>query len=184
MTNYWTFPFQWPALFGYNSLVWFPVSGNYYDIEQPPLTGNVTQPTVNIVTASVTFFARVPVGFALYIPTLYTGQGQIGDVSISFPPVQARVLSGQLQTIDQDNAPGIELLANTAVVTAALQSQLGQPTLIFDVQYSNVTFANAPQQILNFAFEAPTSATPVCLTDPNLTRLPYAGPNTPYVLPP
>ena len=40
-----------------------------------------------------------------------------------------------------------------------------------------VTYAAAPQDVSNFAFAAPADATPVCITDPNLPRMPWQPPS-------
>lgn len=79
--------------------------------------------------------------------------------------VTARILQGELQTIDRTDTTGLQLLANTAV--------LGLESLIYDVSFTNVVYANAGQTLKNFAFTAPTSATTIDLTDPTLTRLAY-----------
>lgn len=87
------------------------------------------------------------------------------NTSISIAPVTARILSGELEVINQGDTPNVQLLANTAPI--------GLASLIYDVSFTQVIYAGASQVLSNFAFTAPTSATTVDLTDPALTRLAY-----------
>jgi hypothetical protein len=87
------------------------------------------------------------------------------NTAVAIAPVTARILQGELQTINTEDSPGLKLLANSAV--------LGLSSLIYDVSFSNVVYASAGRSLTNFAFTAPTTATVVDLTDPALTRLPY-----------
>jgi hypothetical protein len=88
------------------------------------------------------------------------------NTSISIAPVQARIWEGALATIDRTDAEGVQLLANTEVLG------LTNP-LIYDVSFSNVVYASQARVLSNFAFTAPTSDTPIDLSDPDLTRLQY-----------
>jgi hypothetical protein len=112
--------------------------------------------------------------------TTYTDTGSLGtsatppstntavnsaNTAVAIAPVTARILQGELQTINTEDTPGLTLLANSAV--------LGLTSLIYDVSFSNVVYASAGRSLTNFAFTAPTTATVVDLTDPALTRLPY-----------
>ena len=184
MPNFPVLPATLPFALGLaNELTYFVVKGAYGDIENPLGTGTGIQPAFGIVSASVTFFARIPSGVTLFIPDLDMQNGMAEDVALSFPPVQGRILGGQLKTINRTDTETVELIACSSVISTAL-SQLGLGTsLIYDVQFSNVTFAGAPQVINNFAFTAPTTATTITLSSPTLTRLPYAGPSRPFVLP-
>jgi len=174
-----TLPFTLGAA---NELVYFVVQGFYGDIENPVGTGSSIQPNFGIISGTVTFFPRVPNGTTLFIPDLDMQNGMTQDVAVPLAPIQGRIIAGQLQTINRSDSPNVELLAcNTLVSTAMSQQNLG--SLIYDVQFSNVTFAGGPQVINNFAFSAPSSATTITLSDPTLARLAYAGPNTPFVLP-
>lgn len=156
-----------------NTLTYFTVTGDWYDVENPPLIGSSTQPTFTIISALVTFTPRLPVGFTAYIQDLDLGSGVHADTALAIAPIKARILSGQLETIDSSGAAGIQLLANTAALNLAEQ---GIPHLIYDVKFSNVIYAENVQTLTPFAFTAPTDSTPICLTDPALTRLEYAGP--------
>jgi hypothetical protein len=176
-----TLPFQLGLV---NELVYFGVTGSYFTIDNPPLAGGVIQPTFDIVSALVTFFARVPAGYQVYIPTLDFQNGYAADASVSFAPIQARILNGVLETIDQDDSVGVELVANSSLISASLTAQgIQGGSLIYDVQFSNVTYAGSIQILNNFAFQAPTTNTPIILSNPALPQLPYAGPSSPYVLP-
>jgi hypothetical protein len=185
MPNFGALPLTLPFQLGLvNELTYFGITGAYADIENPPLIGGNLQPTTGIVSALVTFFARVPQGFTVFVPTLDMGNGYAADTALEFAPIQARVIDGLLQTIDQLDSPGLELVANSSLVSTSLLAQgVNGGNLVYDVQFSNVTFAGGQQIINNFAFQAPTTNTPIILSDPNLPRLPYSGPSAPYVMP-
>src|ERR1700757_1239510 len=161
-------------------LTWFTVEGEYLDVENPSTSGGNTQPTVNTVSGFVTIYPRIPAGSILYISNFDLTQTQGGSGSaataLALPAIQCRILSGVLQTIDRDNAPTIQLVANTSIISTALINQglVATGDLYYDVQYTYVTYAAAPQQIVNFGFLAPTSSTTISLTDPTLTRYPYS----------
>jgi hypothetical protein len=160
-------------------LVYFEVTGFYGDVESPNLSGSSNVPLFEVITASVVFWPRIPFGTIGYIENLdITSIGYtVGNTGVAFAPIQARILSGQLQTIDVGDTVGISLLANTVPVSAALAAA-GVPdgVLIYDVAFSDVVYGEAPQTITNFAFVAPTTNHAICLTDTHLQRLPYQGP--------
>ena len=162
-------------------ICYFQCVGYYSDIENPDLTGSTNVPLQNIITGLVTFHPRVPNGTVLYLANLdltnqsegYTHQ----HTAVGLAPIVARILSGQLQSINVGDSPGVSLLANTPNVSAALIAA-GVPSgiLIWDIAFSSVVFGEAAQQITNFAITAPTSPVTISLTDPALVRLPYLGP--------
>ena len=164
-------------------LTWFTVTGEYLDVENPSTVGSNTQPRVNTVSGFVTIFPRIPTGSVLYISAFDLTQTQGGTgtaaTALAFPPIQCRILSGTLQTIDQSNAPSIQLVANTSIISNALIAQglVSSGVLYYDVQYTYVKYAAAAQQIQNFSFIAPTTTgQTISLTDPALARYPYLGP--------
>jgi hypothetical protein len=166
-----------------NDLTFFTVEGEYLDVESPTTNGTNTQSTVNTVSAFVTLFPRVPAGSVLYIDsfdlTQTSGGTGAASVALALPPIQCRVLSGVLQTIDRENEATIKLVANTSIISNALINQglVASGNLFYDVQYTYVTYAEAPRQIANFGFLAPTTAgQTISLTDPNLPRYSYEGP--------
>jgi len=68
------------------------------------------------------------------------------------------------------------LVANSAA--------LNLPTLIYDVQFTNIVVDGLPQYLAPFAFTAPATNTTVCITDTATAVLPYAPPsNTDWVPP-
>jgi hypothetical protein len=96
------------------------------------------------------------------------------NTGLAIAPVTARILEGELQTIDRTDVAELQLLANDTNVSASLTAQgVANGALIYDVSFSNVVYASAGQTLQNFAFTAPTSATTVDLTDPTMTRLAY-----------
>lgn len=162
-------PYVHPA----TELTYFEVSGNFYDVESPATGGHTNLPYFNVITGLVIFYPRVPVGFITYVQNLDLGAPVTGDTAIALAPITARILSGQLQTINGPDTPNIQLLANSPALNLAAQ---GISSLIYDVQITKVVYSGVAQTISNFAFTAPTNSTPICLTDPNLTRLTYGGP--------
>lgn len=106
------------------------------------------------------------------------GSEQItGDTAISLPPITARIANGILSTIDYIDTPGIQLTANTAQLNLSGE-------LIYDVTFTNITFNGASQFLSPFAFTAPTTNTTICLSSPELERLPYQTPNETSWVPP
>jgi hypothetical protein len=95
------------------------------------------------------------------------------DTALAIPPRKGRIWNGTLSTIDVSDTPGVELVANSPAL--ALQDQ-GITSLVYDVQYSSVTFDGSSQVLNNFAFVAPVDNTAICITDPALHRLDYQGP--------
>jgi hypothetical protein len=167
-------------------LTYFTVTGFYYDIESPLTGGTTNADQFNGLTgAYITFWPRVPAGFTVLVTDLDLGSGNTGSTSISLPPITGRVMGTvvngspvwELCAINTADTPGIQLLANTTPISSYLTAQSIQSgSLIYDVQFTQVTFAAENQSINNFAFTAPTTNTTICITDPSLETLPYAGP--------
>lgn len=128
-------------------------------------TENLLITTINSGT-TLTYLDTGTAGTSATPPTSNTAE-LTANTALAIAPIQARILNGQLQTIDVADTPNVQLLANTAVLG------LGT-TLIYDVAFTNVVYASNAQTISNFAFVAPTTNTTVDLGDPALTRLPYA----------
>jgi len=103
-------------------------------------------------------------GSAATPPTTNTAEAS-ANTALAIAPILARILEGELQTIDVADTPNVQLLANTAI--------LGLSTLIYDVAFSDVVYAGAARVLTNFAFTAPTTSTTIDLGNPALTRLPY-----------
>jgi hypothetical protein len=165
-------------------LTYFTIQGFYGDVENPSGLGSSTQPTFpGVISATVTFFPRVPTGTALFLPDLDMQNGTTQDMAVPLAPIQGRIINGVLQTINRADTPDVQLLAYTSLIATAMAQQGLITPLVYDVQFSNVTFAGGPQVINNFAFNAPTIATTITLTDPLLERTAYAGPSVPFVLP-
>jgi hypothetical protein len=88
---------------------------------------------------------------------------------IAIPPRKGRIwTTGQLCSINVVDSPNVELLAN---VDLGLDFDL-----IYDVSFTKVYFNDEPRNLAPFGFVAPTDSTPVCITDPDLERLPYFTP--------
>jgi hypothetical protein len=111
---------------------------------------------------------------AVQTPTTTPGSAAASrDTAVAIPPRKGRIWNGTLSTIDITDTPGVELVANSPAL--ALQ-EAGFTSLIYDVQYSAVTYNKGPQTLKNFAFVAPVDSTSICITDPALSRLDYVGP--------
>ena len=154
-----------------NELTYFEVSGHYYDVEASDPAGSDNTPEINPIYAYVTFTARLRPGTVLYVADYGRPDTTTGTTGITLPPIQGRLLDGELQVIDRGNTPNIQLVANTPILCDSTGTPLTK--LIYDVTFTAVTYAGANRSITNFAFTAPTDTTPIDLTDPNLDRLPY-----------
>lgn len=140
-------------------LTYFTVTGHWYDVSAPDSTGSTNTPTFAGSTANVTFTPRIAPGTAVYISGLdLDGGTTYANTAVTLAPVLAQINGGELETINAADTAGVQLVANSAA--------LSLPTLIYDVSFTGIDLAN-------FAFTAPTDATPVDLTDPALTKLPY-----------
>lgn len=173
-------------------LSYFLVSGNWYDVENPDPSGTSNQTLLQIVTGVVTFYPRVPPGFVAYIANLdlQTDPASSANTALAIAPIQARILSGQLQCINVADTPNINLLANTTPISTQLatidllwpgwleQNNVTAGELIYDVNFTHVVYGEAAQALTPFGFVAPTTSTPINLTDNNLTRLGYGGPGS------
>jgi hypothetical protein len=105
-------------------------------------------------------------------PTALGSVQVAASAAVSIPPLTARIWNGVLSTIDFADTPGFQLTANIPQLNIGGGSD-GNGNLIYDVTFSSITFNGANQFLAPFAFQAPTDNAPVCLTDPNLERLPY-----------
>lgn len=158
------------------TLTYFTVDGYWYSGDAPSYRGTSGAPVLSAVNGYVDFIPRVPQGFSIRVDNL-TIDGKTVDVDVSFPARTARIWDGRLCTINQNDTPTIELLANTPNLNLDNLLPETDGKLIYDIRFRDVRFNNADQVLANFAIEAPTSAATIVLTDDTLTRLPYAGPN-------
>jgi hypothetical protein len=158
-----------------NELTYFTVQGHWYDVEAPDTSGSTNALQFLVVSAFVTFTPRLKPGTVVYIPNLDLDGGTTSaNTALAIAPVTARILQGELQTIDRTDVAELQLLANDTHVSASLTAQgVANGALIYDVSFTNVVYASAGQTLQNFAFTAPTTSVTVDLTDPAFTRLPY-----------
>jgi hypothetical protein len=164
-----------------SELTYFNVTGFWYDVEAPLTGGSTSTPQFEVISAFVNFIPRLPLGFTIQVSNLDIGGGTGQNVGLAIAPITGRILSGQLETIDFSDTAGVQLLANSTVISTQLAAELtalnwSTTVLVYDVQFTNVVYNEDFETLTNFAFTAPTTNTPVCLTDPTFTRLPYAGP--------
>ncbi|ORW33241.1 hypothetical protein AWB91_08935 [Mycobacterium paraense] len=78
-------------------------------------------------------------------------------------------MNGVLSTIDYNATPGFQLVANSPQLNVATD-------LIYDVNFSSVSYNGADHYIAPFAFTAPTTTTTIDLSSPSLQVLPYQAP--------
>jgi hypothetical protein len=101
---------------------------------------------------------------------------QLGNTSRTAPtaigitPRRARLwTTGRLSSINKKDSPNVELLANSAVLNLDFD-------LIYDVTFEKVSWGGVDAALAPFGFLAPTDDTPICLTDPALSRLQHQAP--------
>jgi hypothetical protein len=162
--------------------VYFTVNGFYYAVQQVDQDSNTSTPNFTGMTGGfITFTPRVPEGFTI-LTYVSLGGGNIGTAAIALTPIQGRIIPvaagdegtvWQLCAITVDDAVGVQLLANTPIVSDYLASQ-GIDQLIYDVSFTQVTYAGDDQSVKPFAFVAPTFGTSVSITDPGFETVPYA----------
>ena len=166
-----------------NELTFFNVNGFFYDVESPLPAGTTnTDQFLGLTGALITFTPRLPEGFVVLISDLDLGSGNTGSTALAIAPITGRVIGTivngsavwQLAAINTVDSPGINLLANTSIISSYLEAenvQSGQ--LIYDVSFTQVTYAGLNQFIQNFAFVAPTTSETVVITDPSFETIPY-----------
>lgn len=165
---------------------YFCVSGTWRALVDPLLQGSWSMPETIDVNGLVLFTPRIPAGSICYLDD---------KTALALAPRYARIWSGKLSTINTTDSVDFYLQANTP--TLNLLDSVGLSELIYDIQFSKVTFGSRPltyallpdgekppvvlvsaaQQLTSFAFAAPTDPSEtVCLTDPALKRLPWSKP--------
>lgn len=148
------------------TLTWPAVDGaTGYKYYRGTSTTNENELITTISSGStLTYVDTGTAGTTATVPTTNTAEWS-QNTALAIAPIQARILEGELQTIDQADTPNIQLLANSAI--------LGLTVLVYDVAFTNVVYASSAQVLSNFAFAAPTTSTTIDLSDPALTRLQY-----------
>jgi hypothetical protein len=132
-----------------------------------PISGYLGTTTVNgselPFNATVVCTPRLPAGFTVPISNLDTGGGTGADTTLAFPPQLFVSVNGVVTGA---------LLANDPTVLGPALAAAGITQLWYDV---NFTQASLGYQVHNFSFPAPTTAAPVSLSGPSLTRYAYGG---------
>lgn len=143
------------------------ISGNYTIAFQGSMAGtNVPQFTAN--TAGLSGLTSTVGVF-----TLESGSpGTQRPTAIAIPPRHGRIWEGRLSTINVEDTAGVDLVSN---IPALGLLGRGFDELIYDVEFSQIVYAEGSRTISNFAFVAPVGGTEVVLTDSDLERLPYLG---------
>jgi len=164
-----------------NTLTYFPADGYWFAAAPPDPKGTDPTPRFMVVSALVDFIPRVPPGFSCYVDNLDVGDGVTGyDTSVSIPMITGRIWEGRLSTINVEDTPTVELLADTPVLGLAGREELKDTNfrLLYDVRFRDVVYAQRVEKLQNFSFYASQSSAPIVLTDEDLERFPYAGPTT------
>jgi hypothetical protein len=139
----------WTALF----------TGALANMQQPQMTPDPTNLTTSSGEAAVTVDELVP-----------GATSRVGPAAIPLPPRAGRIwTTGQLCSINATDSPGVELLSDMPELGITFG-------LIYDVTFDAVSYNDAIRGLAPFAFTAPTDNTPVCITDPALTKLPWQPP--------
>jgi hypothetical protein len=162
-----------PSIGAGNVLVVQGVNPQSYQVEFTGALGATTVPP--LVLQWIDLIDANGYDCTITVATSATGSPQVvAPTSISIPPRQARIMAGVLSTIDYVDTPGVQLVCDDEL--------LGIPAdfepLIYDVAFTAVSFNDASQVLGNFAFQAPTDGTAVCISDPKLVKLPYQKPIT------
>ena len=150
------------------TLVYFTVNGVFVDVESADPAGSSSTLSYENISGFVTFYPRLPKGAVQFIANLTLPVSGSASAALAIAPVDGRIMSGQLCTINSADTVGVQLLASSSLFDIN--------PLIYDVKFTQVTYAAASQQISNFGFTAPYTATTVSITDPTLARIPYGGP--------
>ena len=138
-----------------------------FDIE---FTGALANSNVAALVASSSLYNDSDQNCPVEVTVVNQGTPQVvADTAVALPPITARIWHGRLCAIDSVDSPGVKLAANSAVLNF-------DSPLIYDVSFDRVRFNGEDQVIAPFAFVASVDDTSVCLTDPELQRLPYSAP--------
>ena len=156
-------------------LTYFNVTGYWNDVESANLGGSTSNLQFLVISGFVSFYPRLPGGWAPLVSNLDLGNGNSGNTYVAISPVLGRIYEGQLSTINYADTPGVQLVSNSSVISSQIAT-VSPNGLIYDVEFSEVVYNDGPQHIANFSFVAPTDTTGVCLTDPNLSKGEYLGP--------
>lgn len=93
----------------------------------------------------------------------------VADTAVVLPAITARIWKGRLCAIDSVDSPGVKLAANGPALN-------NKDPLIYDVNFSKVSYNSADQVLAPYGFVAPATETSICLTDPQFQKLPYSAP--------
>ena len=140
-----------------------------FDVE---FTGDLANANVSPLASYSSLYNDLAQNCPIEVTVVNQGTPQVvAETAISLPPILARIWNGRLSSISSTDSPGVWLTANSAVLNY-------KEPLIYDVSFSKVSFNNADQTLAPFAFVAPEDDSEVCLTDPQLQKLPFGQPVT------
>jgi hypothetical protein len=158
----------------------FTVQADWANYDVPALSGSTNALVVGPVSAFIDFIPRLPAGFEAFVDNYDVhGDGSVArDTGVTITPLTARITNGQLATINVADSVGVSLIASDPILGLAgradAQPYLISGALVYDVRFRKVQYGgDNTEEISNFAFAAPTTATTITLTDPTLTRYPY-----------
>jgi hypothetical protein len=130
----------------YNQLTFFEVTGSYFAVADPSISGVVNSPVVQPVSATVTFTPRLPVGELLYVPDYLVTVAYNAEQTVS---ILGQPTSGTYTlSFGGDTTDPIDYDADAAEVQTAVQGMAsigsGNCTVVagiepnsFDVEFTN-----------------------------------------------
>lgn len=138
-----------------------------FDIE---FIGSLANSNVSALVAASSLYNDADQNCPVEVTVVNQGTPQVvADTAVALPAITGRIWHGRLCAIDSVDSPGVRLAANSSVLN------FDEP-LIYDVTFERVRFNGEDQTIAPFAFVASADDTSICLTDPELQRLPYSTP--------
>jgi hypothetical protein len=161
------------------ALTYFPCDGYWYSVDSAHARSSASAPRLLPIFGLVDLIPRVPKGFTFRVDSLDIPGGPTAtDIDVAVPARTGRLWNGRLCTINAVDSPTVELLSETSVLglTPDVLPET-QGRLIYDVRFRDVTYNGVPQHISGFGFYASKTNAAISLTDFNLERLPYGGPN-------
>jgi hypothetical protein len=161
-----------------NVAQYFTANATIVDVEQPNPAGSSIDPQILDVNAYVNFYPGsqtgvFPAGFAVPVQNFDpTGVGTAGTgvpVELPIAPITGRLMNGKLCSIVIGDPVGVGLLCSSAFLNLA-------DPLFWHVQFQDVDFGGALQQLNNFAIAALTAPGSLDLFASTTTQFPYLGP--------
>lgn len=132
--------------------------------------GDLEQVNVSPLSSYSSLYNDLSQNCPIEVTVIHQGTPQVvAKTAVVLPSITARIWRGRLCAIDATDSPGVMLVANDPLLNF-------KDPLIYDVSFDRVRYNGEDQVMAPFAFVAPEDASPVCITDPQLQRLPWTSP--------